>query len=324
MGSDESCVQFKIGTIIMHMLHGPSLEAIDLNLLVVLRALLTERHVTRAAARVGLSQSATSHALGRLRELYGDPLLVRSGRTLELTPRAQRLLPALERGLSDLKVAIDGEPEFEPATARGTFTLGMADYIQAVVLGPLLRALESEAPNVDLAMLNLPNLEAQADAGAIDLGFSLSGRPMPMSLSSQELFDDGFLCLVRQGHPKVGKKLSLEQYLSLRHVVIAPSGTSGSLVDTELERRGFARRVALRISNFLVAPVVVRDTDFISTMPKRLALQLASPYGLRLLPAPIELPKFGMSLIWHPRLDHEPAQRWLRELVARTISRGLA
>ncbi len=317
MGSGESCVQFKVGTIVMHMLHGASLSAIDLNLLVVLRALLTERHVTRAAARVGLSQSATSHALGRLRELYGDPLLVRSGRTLELTPRAQRLLPTLERGLSDLRAAVDDEPQFEPATARRTFTLGMADYIQAVVLAPLLRALEHEAPGVDLALLNVPNLEEQADAGNMDLGLTLSGRPMPTSLSSQELFDDGFLCLVRRNHPKVGKTLSLEQYLALRHVVIAPSGTSGSLVDTELERRGFARRVALRISNFLVAPVVVRDTDFVSTMPRRLALQLAVPYGLRLLPAPLELPKFSMSLIWHPRLDHDPAQRWLRELVTR-------
>src|SRR5688572_13050133 len=126
----------------MHMVHGASLSAIDLNLLVVLRALLTERHVTRAAARVGLSQSATSHALSRLRELYADPLLVRSGRSLELTPRARRLLPTLERGLSDLKAAIDAEPGFEPASARRSFTLGMADYTQAVTLGPILRALE--------------------------------------------------------------------------------------------------------------------------------------------------------------------------------------
>ncbi len=301
----------------MHMLHGNSLAAVDLNLLVVLRALLTERHVTRAAARVGLSQSATSHALGRLRELYGDPLLVRSGRSLELTPRAQRLLPTLERGLSDLKVAIDDEPEFEPATARHTFTLGMADYIQAVVAGPLLRALEREAPHVDLALLNLPNLEAEAQAGNLDLALTVSGRPTPTLLSGQVLFDDDFLCLVRKDHPKVGKKLGLQQYLALHHVVVAPSGTSGSLVDTELARRGFERRVALRVSNFLVAPVVVRDTDFISTMPKRLALQLAAPYGLRLLPTPIELPKFSMLLIWHPRLDHDPAQRWLRELVTR-------
>lgn len=301
----------------MHMVHSSSLAAIDLNLLLVLRALLTERHVTRAASQVGLSQSAASHALSRLRELYRDPLLVRSGRELQLTPRAQRLLPTLERGLSDLKAAVDGEPEFEPATARRTFTLGMADYNQAFLLGPLLRALESEAPHVDLSLVNLPNLEELVESGQLDLGLSLSGQPMSSQLSSRGLFEDDFVCLVRQGHPKVGKKLSLAQYLSLRHVVVAPRGTSGSLVDTELERRGLKRRVALRISNFLVAPVVVRDTDFVSTMPKRMALKLARPYGLQLLPPPIELPRFGLSLIWHPRLEHDPAQRWLRELVTR-------
>ena len=299
------------------MVHDSSLAAIDLNLLVVLRALLTERHVTRAAARVRLSQSATSHALSRLRELYQDPLLVRSGRSLQLTPRAQQLLPTLERGLSDLKAALDGEPAFVPATTRRTFSLGMADYNQAVVLGPLLRALELEAPHVDLTLINLPNLEELVEGGQVDLGLGLSGRPAATQLSSRALFEDEFVCLVREGHPKVGKKLSLEQYLALRHVVIAPGGTSGSLVDTELERRGLSRRVALRISNFLVAPVVVRDTDFVSTMPRRLALKLASAYGLQLLPTPIELPKFGLSLIWHPRLEHDPAQRWLRELVAR-------
>jgi DNA-binding transcriptional LysR family regulator len=301
----------------MKMLHDSSLAAIDMNLLVVLRALLAERHVTRAAARVGLSQSATSHALARLRELYRDPLLVRSGRDLQLTPRAQRLLPALERGLSDLKAAIEGEPEFQPATARRAFTLCMADYLQAVLLGPLLRALEREAPLVDLTLINVPNIEEQTIAGNIDLGVTLSPKVPPAGLSTRELFDDDFVCLLRQGHPHAGRKLTLAKYLTLRHVVVAPTGTSGSLVDTALEQRGLSRRVALRISNFLVAPVVVRDTDFVNTMPTRLALRLAIPYGLRVLPAPLELRKFGMSMIWHPRLEHDPAQRWLRGLVAR-------
>jgi DNA-binding transcriptional LysR family regulator len=305
----------------MHMAH-TSLAAFDLNLLVVLRALLTERHVTRAAARVGLSQSATSHALSRLRELYGDPLLVRSGRTLALTPRAQRLLPTLERGLSDLSAAVAGEPAFAPGTARRTFTLGMADYAQAILLAPLLKAVESEAPNVDLLLLNSPNLEELTSSGNIDLSFHVSAAHSSALLSSELLFEDEFACLVRKGHPRIGKKLTLERYLASRHVVVAPSGTAGSVVDSELERRGFERRIALRVSNFLVAPVAVSETDLINTMPKRLALVLAERYGLRLLPPPLALPKFGFSLIWHPRLDHDPAQRWLRNLVTR-VARAL-
>jgi DNA-binding transcriptional LysR family regulator len=121
---------------------------------------------------------------------------------------------------------------------------------------------------------------------------------------------------VRHGHPTVKDKLSLEHYLSLRHVLVAPGGGPGSLVDTELQRRGLERRVALRVSNFLVAPVVVAETDFISTMPELLARRMAKRYRLRLVPPPLRLPRFGLSLAWHPRLDHDPAQRWLRDFVA--------
>lgn len=303
----------------MHMLHN-SLSAVDLNLLVVLRALLTERHVTRAAARVGLSQSATSHALSRLRELYEDPLLVRRGRVLELTPRAIALLPALDRGLSDLQTAIAPEPKFDPKTARRTFTIGLADYAQAVMMGPLLRQLAVSAPDVDLTAITFPDVEARIESGSLDLGLIVSGTES-RSLSSQQLFRDDFVCMVRRDHP-IGKKLSLQQYVELRHVVVAPSGTPGSVVDTELARRGLTRRVALRVSNFLIAPVVVCQSDFINTMPKRLAVQLAATYPLRLLRAPLPIPSFGLSLLWHPRYDHDPAQRWLRQFFA-SVSKAL-
>jgi DNA-binding transcriptional LysR family regulator len=300
----------------MHGMHDGALAGIDLNLLVVLRALLSERHVTRAAARVGLSQSATSHALSRLRELYQDPLLVRSGRSLVLTPRAQRLLPALERGLSDLKAAVQPEPAFEPATARRSFSLGMADYGQAFLLGALLRAIEHEAPGIQLTVLNFPRLEELTVAGSIDLALHLSDMVQP-PLKSEQLFDDDFVCLVRRDHPQVRKQLRLERYVQLQHVVVAPSGAAGSLVDDELAKRGLTRNVALCVSNFLIAPIVVSETDFINTMPRRLAQQLVKRYPLRVLPTPLPLPKFGLSSMWHPRLDRDPAHVWLRDLVKR-------
>jgi len=303
----------------MHMVHSTPLASIDLNLLVVLRALLSERHVTRAATRVGLSQSATSHALSRLRELYADPLLVRSASGLQLTPRAVRLLPTLERGLSDLQSAINSEPVFEPQTARQTFSIGMADYAQAVLMGPLLRSVAGSAPHVDLSVVTFPNLNELIESGSLDLGLVVGGTE-PRGLSVRRTFEDDFVCMVRRDHPKVKKKLSLEQYLELRHVVVAPTGTPGSVVDTELARRGLERRVALRVSSFLTAPVVVCETDFISTMPRRLARQLAQIYPLRLLPPPLPLPHFSFMLIWHPRLAHDPAQHWLRDVVSQVCS----
>ncbi|HET9931272.1 MAG TPA: LysR family transcriptional regulator [Polyangiaceae bacterium] len=305
----------------MHMVHDSALSGIDLNLLVVLRALLTERHVTRAAARVGLSQSATSHALARLRELYGDPLLVRSGRALSLTPRAARLLPAVERGLGELENTMRDEPEFQPSTARRTFTLGMADYLQALIIGPLLQKVAKRAPGIDLSVVVFPNLRELVESGSVDLALTVSSADL-RGLSHEPLFEEGFMCMVRRGHPRIRKTLTLASYLAERHVAIAPGGTPGTLVDTVLAQHGLERRIALRVTNFLIAPVVVSQTDFINTMPTRLARQLASTYALRLVPSPIELPVFEYCMTWHPRLDRDPAQHWLRDIVATATKAG--
>lgn len=315
MGSTWRCVQCSVGTILMHMVHDRVLASVDLNLLVVLRALLSERHVTRAAARVGLSQSATSHALSRLRELFDDPLLVRSGRSLSLTPRAARLLPVLERGLADLGRAVAGEPGFDPSSTRRSFRIGMADYLQALIMGGLLRRLAASAPGIDLTVVVFPNQEQLIESGDLDLALTITGREK-RTLRYQILFEEGFVCMVRRGHPEIKKQPSLEKYLAQRHVVVSPSGTPGSLVDDVLLERGLERRIALRVTNFLIAPVVVSETDFINTMPARLARQLTKNYPLTLVPPPIELPRFGYCMCWHPRLDHDDAQRWLRQLIA--------
>jgi DNA-binding transcriptional LysR family regulator len=305
---------------IMHMVHDATLSAIDLNLLVVLRALLRERHVTRAARQLGLSQSATSHALSRLRELCEDPLLVRHGRSLVLTPRATRLMPALERGLAELHGVVTREPAFDPKRAQRLFSLGMADYVQALLLQPLLRELHVAAPLIDLNVVTFPNLSELLESGAIDLAISVSAGIGP-GFSTQALFDDGFVCMVRKGHPGVRRKLTLERYLLLQHVVVAPTGTAGSFVDTELERRGLVRRVALRVSSFLMAPIVVAETDFIATTPELLARRMAKRFALQLVPPPFRMPRFGLCLAWHPRFDDDPAHRWLRTFVSQAYGK---
>jgi DNA-binding transcriptional LysR family regulator len=247
--------------------------------------------------------------------LCKDPLLVRDGRKLALTPRAVQMLPSLERGLSDLRSVITGEPAFEPASARRRFSFAMPDYHQSVLLMPLLQKLERAAPLVDLSVVPFPNMTEVLEAGSADVAVVVSGSIAP-SFSTQKLFSDKFVCMVRKDHPRVPKKLTLEAYLSLRHVLVAPGGAPGSIVDSELERRGLRRRVALTVSSFLLAPVVVAETDFISTSPERLARRLAERFRLRLVEPPLRLPSFSFSLAWHPRLDHDPAHRWLRGLIA--------
>jgi DNA-binding transcriptional LysR family regulator len=298
----------------MHSMHA-RLSALDLNLMVALHALLTEASVTRAARRISLSQSAVSHALGRLRLLIGDPLLVRSGRRLELTPRARALLPALERGLGELDGALRGEPPFAPATTRRFFTLGLADYAQAVLLGPLLARLQKEAPAVGLSAVAFPDVIERMDAGTMDLAL-MPTTTLPPGFSSSKLFSDRFVCMVRRGHPRVrGPRLSLATYLSLGHVVVAPTGQSGSLVDTELGRRGLERHTAVRVSSFLTAPVVVTESDLVSTGPERLWRSMVGRYPIRLLPPPLRLGRFDIHLVWHDRWQNDPAHRWLRQLI---------
>jgi DNA-binding transcriptional LysR family regulator len=245
--------------------------------------------------------------------------LVRHGRALELTPRALRMLPSLERGLSDLTEVVTAEPAFDPKLARKRFTLAMADYQQGVLLTPLLRAIEHSAPNVDLSVVGFPDSAEMLEAGSVDLALIITGA-LPATFSTQPLFSDKFVCLVRKGHPRVTKKLSLEAYLALRHVLVAPGGAPGSIVDSELARRGLERRIALSVSSFLTAPIVVSETDFIATLPERIARRSADRFPVRLLEPPLRLPSFAFSLAWHPRQNHDPAQQWLRGMVKRVCA----
>ncbi|MEY4575744.1 MAG: hypothetical protein RL701_447 [Pseudomonadota bacterium] len=157
-----------------------------------------------------------------------------------------------------------------------------------------------------------------ASDGGVHLALSLIvGETVPSTFKRQALFSDGFVCMVRRRHPVAKGALTLSKYLALRHVVVAPSGAPGSLVDTELVKRGKERRIALRVPNFLVAPLVVSESDLINTGPERLARRVAPLHRLALLPPPLPLPRFTLSLAWHTRFDNDPAHAWLRGVVAR-------
>jgi DNA-binding transcriptional LysR family regulator len=308
----------------MHVAHDAKLAAVDLNLLVALKALLGERHVTRAARQLGLSQSATSHALARLRDLYGDPLLVRSGRALELTPRAVVLLPQIERGLGELQASLSGQERFEPRRARLPLRIGAADYPQALLSAPLLSLLRAEAPGVALQITSYPDLREQLESGAIDVAITVKTK-LPGVFAQELLFSDGFVCVLRKGHPVLRQpRFTLQRYLALEHLLVAPGGSPGNFVDTELARRGLTRRVALQISSFLVAPQLVAESDLISTGPALLLRRVSAHHPVVLRKAPLPLPRFELCLVWHTRRAHDPAHVWMREVVVRAARAALA
>jgi DNA-binding transcriptional LysR family regulator len=295
---------------------------LDLNLLTALDALLRERQVTRAAATLGLSQPAMSHALKRLRELFGDPLLVRSGQGMALTARAAELQPRVREVLARVPPLLEPEP-FVPAHCARTFRLVMTDLVGWLLLPTLVGHLAEVAPRATLRVLPpMEDVPAALETGRVDLALGVHSRP-PEGLRQQRLFTDTLVCVVRQGHPSVRGGLSLKTYAGLSHVVVAPRGLPGSAVDEELARRGLRRHVALTVPHFLLAPHVVAGSDAVATLSAHLAARLAPLLSLEVHLPPLPLPGQPISQLWHERTHADPAHRWLREQV-REACAGLA
>lgn len=304
-----------------------SLADFDLNLLRVLGAVLETRHVTRAARRLGLSQSAVSHALARLRAALGDELLVRGPDGLVPTERGAALLAPVQAILQAVEDALAGPAPFDPATAERTFRVAAADYAQFVLLPPLLARLAAEAPQVNVWVAPTPEpdvLSAALASGELDLVIGVStAAPSTGGLYTRTLFSDAFVCVVREGHPTVDDTLTLDDYLALPHAFIAPRGRQGGAVDSALAKLGRARRIALAVPHFLVIPHAIAGSDLIVTLAARVAHAFAEPLGLRILPPPLPLPSFEIALTWHERRHRDPGHAWLREALA-AISASLS
>ena len=293
------------------------LGALDLNLIVALDVLLQERNVTRAAARLGITQSATSHALARLRAVTGDPLLVRTSKGMTPTVRAEALGPPIRRALEEVTRALAPPRAFDPRTARGRITLGTSDYGELVLLPRLVELLAQEAPGMDLRVHTIgAELSEPLGAGAIDLAISPLGRGDEASgLVRRRLFEERFVCVVRKGHPLAGKRLTLARFAAASHALISPREKEGGFVDDALSRLGMSRRVAVMVPHFLIAPHLVASSDLVLTLARRVADVLAGPLQLALLEPPRELglAGFTMSAVWHERTQNDPAQRWMRD-----------
>lgn len=290
------------------------LAGIDLNLVVALDALLAERHVTRAARRLGLTQSAASHALKRLRAHLGDPLLVRgpSG-MLVATALAEKVAPQVHRILGELAGALRGEA-FDPATAKHAFHIKSADYASLVILPRLLARLQKIAPNIDIWVHGFRELgEDELASGQLDLTLAPPSPSRHAGAYEKVLFEDSFECVLRKGHPLAKDKLTIARYCSLGHIMVSPRGTPGSLVDTALAALGRARRVVLAVPHFMVVPYSVASTDLCATLPSRIADIVADAAGLVRQPPPIAIPRFKIAAAWHERRHHDAAHRWLRE-----------
>lgn len=313
----------------MHPLH---LSQIDVNLLVGLDTLLRERSVTRAAKRLGLSQSAMSHQLRRLRELFDDPLLVSGRGGMVTTPLAETLEAPIRRALLDLGRAIRGELSFDPATAERTFTVATKDSVEMLGLPPLLELLSREAPGIRVHGRPLgPSTFIALQEGDVDLAIGPDveqalGVPCP-GLRQRVLVRSGHACVVRAGHPVVATArreggLSLARYLALRHVhVQVPGASEGSPIDDALAAQDLRREVVARVGYFVSGLFAVAGSDLAVTLPRGVAEPLAGMLSLALLDPPLPLPDNALVMTWHERFEEDPANKWLRGAVVRVNDR---
>jgi DNA-binding transcriptional LysR family regulator len=288
------------------------LHSLDLNLLLALDALLDERSVTRAGARLAMTQPAMSRTLGRLRDHFADGLLIRSGRELVLTPRAEELRLPLHDALLGLESVVAGAPRFEPASSRRAFTIATADYGLAVAVPPLLARFAKIASGIDLVVApQPPDWDERLRVGALD-AVLFPRRSATPGIVWSNLFAETFTCLVRRGHPLIRGALSLKQFCAVPQLFVSPAGTARSVVDEALDKKRRERRIALRMQSFLAAPLAVAQSDLLAVVPRRIAERFAEPLGLQVLAPPLAIPGFSLALAWHERMRADAGHLWFR------------
>lgn len=303
----------------------------NLNLLLALHWLLVERSVTRAAVRLGVTQSAMSRSLGQLREWFDDQLLVPADRKLLLTARAAGLREPLTASLDGLRGLLRPPLVFDPATATGTVRMAATEHALGAVVHEFVRRLTRRAPQLDVHIEPAGrDVFSQLAAGRLDLLVVPKIGRLPEDLRTADLLRERFLSIVRKDHPVALRKLTLPRFCALEHVVVYPlGGDADSLVSRVLTQRGLERRVVARVPYFESARRIVAETDYIATIPAALANPTPfSDAGNRRRPAllcldpPVAIPGFVLQAVWHLRHDDDPLQCWLRELLEGSLDKG--
>lgn len=298
-------------------------DAFDYNLLTVFDAMLRERSVTRAAAQLGLTQSAMSHALNRLREFFDDPLFVKTAAGMTPTIKAEALSETVLDVMTAMRTRVLPQASFDPATMQRTFTLCMTDMGELVFLPPLMKRLRVVAPHCKLRTLQVPvpQIEGLLASGDADLLLG-SVQTAPESLFRQQLFMHGFVTIVSTKNRQVRDALTIEQFESMPHVTVSLAGRTSPSYDAAFESHGLRRNIYLHTPHFLSIPLLMeQQPDLIATVPEELA-NVFSRYGIvRVVKPPVVLPPYALSQYWHPRFHHDPAIVWLRQLVKQTFDR---
>ena len=305
------------------------LESLDLNLVNVLYHILVERSVTVAAERIGLSQPAVSRSLGRLRDVYGDPLVVKQGREMVPTPLGESLLPLASSAVEALRHVVNASADFDPATAQGTFRVAIKEAMGGPIVDIWERHVRPFAPDLELDLVRLTvDIAPDVVSGQIDMIVLTINRDVVLppqaditELVMRKCCEDDFVTCLRRGHPLEGKPMTLERYLSLDHILINPLRGSRSVVDDWLEERGLERRIRYRAQDFNVAKDILQRTDCALNMPGSLIGEQATKIWATKSPVPVS--PMEVSVGWHPNWTVNPRHKWIRDRLLQGLKEPL-
>lgn len=294
----------------------------DLNLLLVLDALLKERNVTRAAELLHLTQPAVSSALGRIRDHFGDPILMRTPTGMQPTPRALEIEPHLKNALSLIETKVFQHEGFNPQTTTLKMNIAITDYAELVIIPRLVERLYHEAPDLRIEFSFLVNFVPVQElaSGSIDmaLGFFIE---KPVDLYVQTLFEDPFVTVHRRGHPDFkGKDLTLKQFTEAKHILVSPWGGMEGIAEETLAKMKLSRSVNIAVPHFMIAPLLASQSDYIVTLPEKIVKPFAKTLDLHLQKPPIEMRTSPATLIWHGRTHKSDSHKWLRNLILEVAS----
>src|SRR5271156_5362807 len=291
----------------------------DLNLIVAFDALMAERHVTRAAIRIGLTQPAMSAALSRLRKATGDELFVRGPKGLAPTPRAHDLIAPFRRALETVSGALDLQTRFQPKEASLTFTLALSDHPAHRLLPQVSEIVNREGPGIDLRVRGFSDRQNAIhflDEGIADVAIGVSPGTEARILMSR-LFTERFVCIARRGSPAASALRSVKEFAAARHILVSPEGEEHGVVDVALAERGMMRRLGVVLSQMYAAPhLVANSNNLIATLMEGVVANSGFSDDLVVAAPPLELPTVDFHLLWHRRTDQHPAHQWLRACIA--------
>lgn len=290
------------------------LKEIDLNLLLVFNCVYQEKSLTRAGESLGRTQSAVSHALERLRNIFQDPLFVRGQAGMVPTARAKELFEPIQQALATIEGMFQANDQFVPETLKRCFRLSMSDYCEIVVLPSLMRYLSLNAPNVEVEVVLTKSATPYKELESDHFELLIGSQDVGAGIKQQKLFEDDFVCMVSMDHPEIQGSITMDQFLKYRHVLFARRKRGDRLVEEALKQENIQRKVAMRTPHILVAPTIIENSPFIATLPRKLAEAL-NPEGLQLLSPPIEFPKLLVMQYWHETRHQEAEHKWFRQVL---------